>query len=194
MSERGAPIACRPVTPKDAGTIEQLFGANSICRGCWCMHWRVEKGGKSWQACWGEPNRRAFLKLLKQGRVQGALAFAEDKPVGWCNFGPREDFPRLKRSRVLAYTAAPETWSVNCFFIVAGWRKRGIAGALLTSAAKTAFERGARVLEAYPTPQKPGQNLVAPFAWTGTRALFAKAGFKPSTENERVWVKKRGRR
>ena len=94
------------------------------------MHWRVEKGGKSWQACWGEPNRRAFLKLLKQGEAQGALAFAEDKPVGWCNFGPREDFPRLKRSRVLTYKAAPQTWSVNCFFIAAGWRKRGIAGAL----------------------------------------------------------------
>jgi GNAT superfamily N-acetyltransferase len=158
------------------------------------MHWRVEKGGKTWNASWGEPNRRAFLKLLKQGRVQGALAFAEDKPVGWCNFGPREDFPRLMRSRVLAYKAAPDTWSVNCFFIAAGWRKRGIAGALLKSAMTTAFERGARVLEAYPTPQKPEQNLVAPFAWTGTRALFEKVGFKPSADNERVWVKKRAKR
>ena len=81
MSERVAPVACRPVTPKDTGAIEQLFGGNSVCRGCWCMHWRVEKGGKTWQACWGEPNRRAFLKLLQQGRVQGVLAFAEDKPV-----------------------------------------------------------------------------------------------------------------
>ena len=82
MSKAAPDIACRPVTPNDASAITQLFSANSICRGCWCMHWRVEKGGKTWQACWGEPNRRAFLQLLKQGRVQGALAFAEDKPVG----------------------------------------------------------------------------------------------------------------
>ena len=189
----GAAIECRAVTPGDTAPITQLFGANSVCRGCWCMHWRVEKGGKSWQACWGDPNRRAFLKLLKQGRVQGALAFAADKPVGWCNFGPRGDFPRLKGSRVLSYKAAPETWAINCFFIAAGWRKRGVAGALLKSAMATAFERGARVLEAYPTPQQPGQNLVAPFAWTGTRALFEKAGFKPSADNARVWLK-RGRK
>lgn len=193
MSERTLAVACRPAAPNDGGVITRLFGANGACGGGWCMHWRVEKGGAAWLACRGEPNRRTFLRLLKQGRAQGALAFADDKPVGWCNFGPRADFPRLQRSRVLSYEAAPETWSINCFFIAAGWRKRGIAGALLKSAIETAFARGARVLEAYPTPQKPGENLVAAFAWTGTRALFAKAGFKPSEDNARVWVKKRAR-
>jgi GNAT superfamily N-acetyltransferase len=108
------------------------------------MHWRVEKGGATWQACKGEPDRRSFLKLLKQGRAQGALAFAGGMPVGWCNFGPRADFPRLQRSRVLSYEAAPDTWSINCFFIAAGWRKRCIAGALLKSAIETAFARRAR--------------------------------------------------
>lgn len=193
MSDAAA-ISCRVVTPDDAGAIAQLFGANSICRGCWCMHWRVEKGGKTWQACWGEPNRRAFLTLLEQGRVHGVLAFVGDGPIGWCNFGPREDFPRLKRSRVLGYDAAPGTWCVNCFFVAAGCRKRGIAAALLRAAMTAAFECGARVIEAYPTPQRPGQSLVAAFAWTGTRALFAGVGFKPSADNPRVWLKRRGRR
>jgi GNAT superfamily N-acetyltransferase len=187
-------VSCRPVAPDDGAIITRLFGANGACGGCWCMHWRVAKGGATWQACKGEPNRRAFLKLLKQGRAQGALAFAEDRPVGWCNFGPRAEFPRLERSRVLAHDSAPDTWSINCFYIAAGWRKRGIAGALLKSATKTAFERGARVLEAYPTPQKPGETLAAAFAWTGTCALFDKAGFKPSTDNARVWVKKQAKR
>jgi len=185
------PVACRAATPDDTGVVARLFGANGACGGCWCMHWRVEKGGATWKACKGEPNRRAFLKLLKQGRAQGTLAFAEDKPVGWCNIGPREEFPRLRRSRVLSYKAAPGTWSINCFFIAPGWRKRGIAGALLKEAVKTAFDRGARILEAYPTPQQPDQTLAAAFAWTGTRSLFAKAGFKPSTDNARVWVKRR---
>jgi GNAT superfamily N-acetyltransferase len=191
MKDAAAPIACRAATNADAAAISRLFGANGACGGCWCMHWRVEKGGAAWAACKGEPNRRAFLKLLKQGHVQGTLAFADDKPVGWCNFGPREEFLRLQRSRVLSYEAAPETWSINCFFIAPGWRKRGIATALLSAAMETAFERGARVLEAYPTPQKAGQTLAAAFAWTGTRSLFAKTGFKPSADNARVWVKRR---
>ena len=191
MKESDSQLACRPATSEDTDVISRLFGANGACGGCWCMHWRVEKGGATWKACKGEPNRRAFLKLLKQGRAQGTLAFAEDKPVGWCNFAPREEFPRLQRSRVLSYKAAPGTWSINCFFIAPGWRRQGIAGALLEVAIETAFDRGARVVEAYPTPQKPDQKLPAAFAWTGTRSLFAKAGFKPSADNARVWVKRR---
>jgi GNAT superfamily N-acetyltransferase len=155
------------------------------------MHWRVENGGAAWQACKGEPNRRTFFKLLRQGRAQGTLAFAGDKPVGWCNFGPLEEFPRLRRSRVLGHETVTGTWSINCFFITPGWRRRGIAGGLLEAAVATAFERGARILEAYPTPQKPDQTLVAAFTWTGTRSLFAKAGFKPSADNPRIWLKRR---
>jgi GNAT superfamily N-acetyltransferase len=187
-------IICRPATPKDGATITRLFGPKGACGGCWCMHWRVAQGGRTWTACKGEPNRRAFMKLLKAGDAQGALAFAGDLPVGWCAFGPREEFQRLQRTRVLAYVPAPATWSVNCFYIATGWRKRGVATALLTTAIETAFARGATVLEAYPTPQRAGENLAAAFAWTGTRALFDKAGFKPSAQNARVWIKKRSRR
>jgi GNAT superfamily N-acetyltransferase len=194
MTDAASRIACRAATAADCGAITALFGPNGASGGCWCMHWRVERGGKMWKACKGEPNRRAFFRLLRDGRAQGALAFAGDKPVGWCNFGPLEEFPRIRRSRVLGHEAAPGTWSVNCFFIAPGWRRQGFAGALLEVAVATAFERGARVLEAYPTPQKPDQTLIAAFTWTGTRSLFAKAGFKPSSGNDRVWVKRRGNR
>jgi GNAT superfamily N-acetyltransferase len=189
MTEGAPAITCRAAAHDDGPVIARLFGVNGACAGCWCMHWRVEKGGATWRACRGEPNRRAFLKLLRGGRVHGALAFAGERPVGWCNFGPRTDFPRLRRSRVLAYEAAPGTWSVNCFFVAAGWRRQGVASALLRTAMATAFARGARVLEGYP----PGGALTAPFAWTGTRSLFARAGFKPSAENPRVWLKRRGK-
>ena len=194
MSERAAPIACRAANADDRAVITELFGANGASGGCWCMHWRVPKGGAMWKACKGEPNRRAFFKLLRDGRAHGTLAFAGDRPVGWCNIGPLEEFPRIRNSRVLSRAAPPGTWSINCFFVAAGWRRRGIASALLKEAVKVAFDRGARVLEAYPTTQKPDQSLVAAFTWTGTRSLFAKAGFKPSAENERVWVKGRSKR
>jgi GNAT superfamily N-acetyltransferase len=191
MKAAATPVTCRAAAADDRAVITRLFGPNGASGGCWCMHWRIAKGGAMWKACKGEPNRRAFFGLLKNGRAQGTLAFAGDQPVGWCNFGPLEEFPRLQNSRVLGHKAAPGAWSINCFFIAAGWRRRGIAGALLKEAVKTAFDRGARVLEAYPTPQKPDQTLIAAFTWTGTRSLFAKAGFKPSADNARVWVKRR---
>jgi GNAT superfamily N-acetyltransferase len=184
-----APVSCRAATPDDRAVIAELFGPNGASGGCWCMHWRMPKGGAMWKACKGEPNRHAFFKLLKDGHAQGALAFAGDRPVGWCNIGPLEEFPRIRNSRVLSRAAPPGTWSVNCFFVAAGWRRRGVATALLEEASKLAFARGARALEAYPTPQKPDQSLVAAFTWTGTRSLFARASCKPSAENARVWVK-----
>src|SRR5262245_32492807 len=117
MSEATGRVECRPAIAADASAITKLFGPNGAGGRRWCMHWRLEKGGKMWKACKGEPNRRAFFKLLKQGRAQGTLAFAGDTPVGWCNFGPLEEFPRIRNSRVLSREAAPGTWSINCFYI-----------------------------------------------------------------------------
>lgn len=187
-------LRCRAVRSADAATIEALFGIKGACGGCWCMHWRAPKGGAAWQACKGEPNRRAFLDLLARGRIHGALAFAGPKPVGWCSFGPREDFPRLQGSRVLAYDAAPATWSVNCFYVAPGWRRCGVATALLATAIETCFARGAAVIEAYPTPQRAGQAIAAAFAWTGTKALFAHAGFRPNAQNPRIYLKRPSRK
>jgi hypothetical protein len=50
----------RTITPDDWPAIERLFGANGACGGCWCMWWRVEKGGRTWDGTKGEPARKAL--------------------------------------------------------------------------------------------------------------------------------------
>jgi len=69
-------------------------------------------------------------------------------------------------------------WALPCFFIKAGWRDQGVATALLTHALKSLRRRGAKIAEGYPVNLKPGQRLPNAFAWTGTRSLFADAGFE----------------
>ena len=69
-------------------------------------------------------------------------------------------------------------WSLPCFFIKAGWRDRGVAGALLAHALKVLRRRGAKIAEGYPVNLKPGQRLPNAFAWTGTRSIFRDAGFE----------------
>jgi len=157
--------------------LEALFGPRGACGGCWCMFWRLEKGER-WDDLKGAPAKRRFKSLVAAGRARGAIAFAGQEPVGWIAFGPRRDFPRLDRARTLACPDAGDVWALPCFYIKAGWRDRGVATALLRHALKSLRRAGAKVAEGYPVNLKPGQRLPNAFAWTGTRSIFANAGFE----------------
>lgn len=141
------------------------------------MHWRLEKGER-WEDLKGAPAKRRMKALVVSGRARGAIAFAGKEPVGWVAFGPRRDFPRLDRARTLACDDADVVWSLPCFFIKPGWRDRWVAAALLAHSMKRLARAGAQVAEGYPVNLKPGQRLPNAFAWTGTRSLFAAAGFE----------------
>jgi GNAT superfamily N-acetyltransferase len=186
MTDQREPITTRLLTPRDWPTIETLFGANGACGGCWCMWWRVEKGGKTWSTAKGDPNKRAFRTLVEAGAVNGTLAFAGDTALGWCNFGPRPDFPRLDRSRVLQRPpdpAAPRRppptpWSIACFYVKARARGQGVAQALLEHATAECFARGAAEVEGYPKTIKAKGGLApGAFVFTGVPAMFENAGF-----------------
>ncbi|GAA4868123.1 GNAT family N-acetyltransferase [Luteimonas vadosa] len=179
------PIATRPLARTDWPAIESLFGDNGACGGCWCMWWRVPMGGKAWEAAKGAPNRAAFRALVESGRACGVLAHAGGEPVGWCALGPRADFPRIARSKALARDWGPDTWSLNCFYVPARWRGRGVAGALVRAAIDLARARGARELEAYPQAVAPGARQAGAFVWTGVPALFDGHGFEPVHAPER---------
>jgi len=141
------------------------------------MHWRLQ-AGERWEDLKGAPAKRRMKALVVSGRARGAIAFAGKEPVGWVAFGPRRDFPRLDRARTLACDDADQVWSLPCFFIKPGWRDRGVAAALLAHALKALGKAGVPVAEGYPVNLKPGQRLPNAFAWTGTRSLFAAAGFE----------------
>ncbi len=176
----GTGLTVRPLNSNDWPDIERLFGPNGACGGCWCMSWRVPRGGKLWEESKGDPNKRAFRELITEGKVHGALAFADGEPIGWCCVGPRGDFPRLERTRALATSWKESTWSVTCFYIKSKWRRKGVATALLAEATQVARENGAKKLEAYPV--KPYTNNVpGAFAWTGVPVLFEKLKFADIT-------------
>ena len=68
-------------------------------------------------------------------------------------------------------------WSISCFYVRKGYRKRGITSALIEAALKTAKAAGAPALEAYPldgdlTPSASGTRYASSFA----RACFKVVG------------------
>ena len=171
-------VALKVLTPADWPALEQLFGPRGATGGCWCMWWR-RRGGKSWTACRGEPNRLAFRDLVLSSAAKGVIAFNGDEPIGWCNFGPREDFQRLIASRVLQRSSKAKRWSIACFYVRAGWRRKGIAQLLLERATAEAFRCGAEEVEGYPKTYGSDGNSPAAFVWTGLPRMFEAAGFTP---------------
>ena len=185
-------VTLRIITASDWPNIVRLFGPNGACGGCWCMWWRVPRGGKLWAKVKGSNNRAAFRRLVQQGLVHGVLAFSGEEPVGWCSFGPRSSFPRLERVRALKRDWSEGTWSINCFYVARDWRGCGIAKRLVEEATKRAFQSGASEVEGYPVgPATDGKALPAVFAWTGVPAMFQSNGYRecsPTAGRRRVFI------
>src|SRR5437868_1417297 len=100
----------RTITKDDWPIIERLFGERGACGGCWCMWPRLPQGGKLWEESKGETNRRNFRRLIRAGKVHAVIALAGDEPIGWCCFGPRQDFPRLDCIKAIP-PSPPGAWS-----------------------------------------------------------------------------------
>jgi molybdopterin converting factor small subunit len=164
-----------PATAERWDDLERLFGPRGACAGCWCMYPRLR--GAEFRQGSGEGNRRRLRALVKKGPPPGLIGYDRDEPVAWCALAPREDYPRLEHSRTLARVDQAPVWSVVCFFVAKGHRRRGLTVVMLEHAARWARSQGARMLEGYPVDPKSGKTADA-FAWWGVADAFRAAGFR----------------
>ena len=137
------------------------------------MWWRLKR--PEWKQGKGEGNRKEFRKLVRAAPEPGVLAYAGGEPVGWCAIAPREQYPRLNRSRILKPVDDQPVWSVTCFFVARGFRHQGLSTKLLKAAVDFARAHGARFVEGYPHDTKKATADV--FVYTGLVSAFRKAGF-----------------
>jgi GNAT superfamily N-acetyltransferase len=170
-----------PLTPKNWKDFELLFGPKGACGGCWCMTWRLKAA--DYEKRKGDGNKKAMKELVKKSSP-GIIAYADNKPAGWCAVAPRKEYLRLETSRVLKPVDDKPVWSISCFFIAKEFRKKGLSAKLLKVAVNFAFSKGAAIVEGYPVEPKPPlkgevwRGLPDVFAWTGFYSFFVKAGFK----------------
>jgi GNAT superfamily N-acetyltransferase len=88
---------------------------------------------------------------------------------------PRSALSTLDRSRLLKPVDDRPVWSLSCFFIRAGYQRRGLSAALIEAAKSHARRSGARLLEAYPweTAEKKASSTI----YTGQASTFLRQGF-----------------
>ena len=96
--------------------------------------------------------------------------------MGWCQLTARDDLPWLNQARFFERVDSLPVWSISCFYIRRGYRKRGIMSALIAEAVQAAKRAKASALEAYPVDTQQPESTTNVF--TGTVAVFERAGFK----------------
>ena len=143
--------------------------------GCWCQYYRWSSGDFDRLGRDGGP--AALRSQLADDPPPGLLAYLDGQPVGWCGIGVRSRLERLVRSRTIPRVDDAPVWSVVCFLIRPGMRRRGIAKALLAAVVRYAREAGAVGLEGYPVDPE-GARLQTAAMYVGTTGMFEAAGFR----------------
>lgn len=115
--------------------------------------------------------------LVWNNKPTGILGFHNHKPIAWCAFAPREDFPKLQRSKVHKPIDNKQVWSIPCTFIAKDYRKLGVSVALLKGVVEYARQEGIKIIKAYPTIPTQ-KELPDAFAWIGLYKSFERAGFE----------------
>jgi GNAT superfamily N-acetyltransferase len=154
--------------------LEELFGPNGACAGCWCMYWKLR--GKDYEEARESETRQMHKSIIDSGTVTGLLAYLHGEVVGWVAVEPRSAYPKLDHSRALKPVDAQPVWSVTCFFVAKRYRRKGITVELLKAAVEHVRGQGGKIVEGYPVDTK--KDMPAPFIYTGTASAFQQAGFQ----------------
>lgn len=154
------------------------FSDNDEWCGCYCMcyHWdsKLQKQ-RAWdcdKSC-AALNREQAIRFIKTGRMQGYLAYADGKVVGWCNANDKQAYDNVNFNFAREVPDNGEKIkSIACFSVAPDYRGRGIATALLDYICTDAKAEGYALLEAYPFTHDSYH------AYHGPLSMYEKHGFK----------------
>ena len=147
---------------------------NGVWGGCWCMAFHPEGVGRTKTV---SQNRSEKECRVREGRAHAALVYDGSTAVGWCQFGPTDELPRikLKRAYLEGFTTLPD-WRITCFFVDKEYRGKGVASVALQGALKEIARLGGGTVESYPEDVE-GRSVAGSFLYNGTVAMFERLGF-----------------
>jgi len=164
---------------------ERLFESHPApgAHPCWCMHHQLagpapgcKSDSRASKIEWNHQQKKA---LMECGAAHGILVYgARGEPVGWCQYGPKEELPRIDNHpsyrKIPLENGDKRLWRITCFVVHYNYRRRGIASTALKAALTAIKNRGGGTVEAYPI-----RRWGAYQAYRGTVSMFEKEGFKP---------------
>lgn len=160
------------------------FADNPDWAGCYCDFFHADHGQKPWDERTARENRTASSNLIAAGRLKGYLAYADGKPVGWCQAAPRFHIPNMEKDESLQVGDAGQVGSIVCFAVAQPYRHLGVAGRLLEAACSGLRAQGMTIAEAYPRLHVDTDAA----NYHGPLRLYLDAGFTVFREFERLAI------
>lgn len=172
-------ITTAPATPDRWADVAVVLGHDGE-RGCWCQYYRHASGDYARLGPGG--GERALREQVATSDIApGIVAYADGEPAGWLGLWPRSRMERLVRSRTIPQLDDVDPWSIVCFNVRVGFRRVGVARALLDGAIRYARAMGAPALEAYPV-EPGGRRVDTAFGYVGFVPMFEAVGFRQIVE------------
>jgi GNAT superfamily N-acetyltransferase len=161
------------------------FVDNPKWASCYCYFPHAPHDFEKWHDRTGEQNRSAVIESVQAGRIRGYLAYQYDKPVAWCNAGPRTGVTILDPE-----VDAEKIGSIICFVVAKPHRGKGVARRLLEAASEGFRQYGFETIEAYPRLDAKDDAS----SHFGPLKMFLDAGFQPFKEDNGSLIVRRSLR
>lgn len=159
---------------------------NGVWGGCWCISFHQEGYERDRTPA---KNRADKETRVREGRAHAALVYDGPNAVGWCQFGPTEELPRIKLKKAYEKNLdqLPD-WRITCFFVDREYRKRGVAATALEGALDEIARLGGGTVESYPQDVE-GKPTSSAFLYNATTSIFERLGFKRTRKlGKNHWV------
>ncbi len=128
----------------------EAFTDNSKWAGCYCQFYLDDPATTEPQTLSTERNRQTACDRVEAGEMQGYLAYADEKVVGWCAAGSSKLFPAIP-------DADEKLARMLCFVIHPLFRGQGVARSLMQHAVADLADLGFAAVEAAPYTQAEQQ-------------------------------------
>ncbi len=125
--------------------------------------------------------KRDKAALVHAGRSHAILVYHGKRPVGWCQYGVKDELPRIDAGRnyrkVASSIDVEKLWRITCFFVDRAYRGKGVAKLALKAALESIKKQGGGVVEAYPVVSEK-MAAVPEWRWFGTPSMFRREHFR----------------
>ncbi|MFW9988907.1 MAG: GNAT family N-acetyltransferase [Candidatus Odinarchaeota archaeon] len=179
-------VNIKPLTPENIEDFLYFFDNigftdNPDWAGCYCHFYHFSGNVKEWGKRSHEQNRNASMELILAKKMNGLLAYLDNKPIGWCNVNSKENFAKIPYEESSNVKIA----SIVCFVVAPSHRRQGIAKKLLKFACSLSQNNGYDLIEAYP---RKVEKLSDAYSYHGPLSLYTSEGFSIYKELKDYYV------
>ncbi len=178
----------KPLGPELAQTFVEYLGNLDFHHAphwstCFCRFYYTDCSQEEWVGRAGEKNAAEAVQMIREGQMNGYLAFDGDTCIGWCLADDATRFIRLKNEMAPVITGK-RVGSILCYVIRPEYRGQGVARQLLKRAVEDFKAKGYEAVLTLPVDIKDDLQK----RYRGTLHMYEEMGFERIQQHDLLSV------